>query len=115
MDAQLRKKIKRDYLEDKKRAGIYQIGVENHQRCILSSSHDIDSVLNRHQSEFRFGTHLNRDLQRLWKEQGEEGFFFKIIDVLEPLDELDYNPKDDLEELLEIWEDKIAVNGLSIY
>ena len=115
MDSQIRKKIKRDYLEEKRVAGIYQIGVENHDHCILGCSANVDAILNRHKTEFRFGTHLNRSLQGLWKSRGEDAFFFKVVDVLEPLSDPSYDSKEDLEDLLEMWREKAISSGYFIY
>ena len=78
-----RKELLASYKEQKPEMGVFEIvHVVSGKRWIDSSTH-IQARWNRHQSELRFGSHRNRDLQETWTKSGPEGFRFAVLEALE--------------------------------
>ena len=67
--------------------GVFEIVHVASGRRWIDSSTNIQARWNRHQSELRFGSHRNRDLQEAWKTFGPEGFRFAVLEVLEYAEE----------------------------
>jgi hypothetical protein len=77
-------------------------------KLLLLASTDIPSLLNRHRAELRFGGHRNRALQQDWKDAGEAAFAFEVVDTLAPKDAPGWDPTADLQELEQLWLEKLA-------
>lgn len=50
----------------------------------------------------------NRELQKDWKEFGETAFEFETLELLEPLEDPNYDPSEDLEYLEATWVEKLS-------
>jgi len=97
-----KKKLKQQYKETPKIMGVYRVLNKNTGRALLECNRDVQVKLNRHMSELRFGSHNNKQLQNDWNSLGADAFSFDVVEVLPPLDKPDYDPEDDLNELLEL-------------
>lgn len=106
-----RKALKKQYQETRTEMGVCCVRNTANGRVLLECSRDVKARLNRHQAELSFGNHRNNRLQEDWNHFGAEAFRFETLDVLEPLDKLDYDPADDLDELLCLWIDKLQPFG----
>ena len=72
-------------------------------RLLIETSKNAQAALNRHKAELKFGKHRDKKLQADWQRLGEVAFTFKIIETLSPpKDQPNYDPSQDLEELLEM-------------
>ena len=61
-------------------------------------------------------THPNKELQKEWKEQGEDNFVFEILDRLEySKDETKIDYRDDLKTLKSIWEEKLNAESKTVF
>ena len=106
-----KKALIREYKENKRPMGVYQIRNTVNGKLLVGTSVDLPSMLNRHRAELRMGGHKNRELQKDWAEFGLEAFEFEILDTLTPPERADYNPSNDLRALEELWLDKLSPFG----
>jgi hypothetical protein len=110
-----RKVLIREYKETPRPAGVYRVHNTVKNRTLVGSSTNLPGILNRHRFQLENGSHMDHDLQRDWNESGPEAFKFEVLDVLSPKKELDYDPTEDLAVLLQMWTEKIAASGESLY
>ena len=103
-----KKALTREYKESRRPMGVYQIRNTANGKLLVGVSVDLPSILNRHRGELRLGGHRNRELQKDWMEFGPEAFEFEVIDTLTPPERPDYDPRDDLRTLEELWLDKLS-------
>ena len=98
-----KKTLTREYKESRRPMGIYRIRNTANGKLLVGASVDLTSILNRHQWDLRMGGHRNRELQKDWAEFGAEAFEFEILDTLTSPEQPNYDPKDDLRALEELW------------
>lgn len=110
-----RKELIRTYKETPKQFGVYRVRNTVNDKSLVGASRDLRARLNRHLAELKLGLHPNKALLRDWHEFGKESFAFEVLDTLEPSDEPNYNPNDDLKVLEELWLDKLQPFGEAGY
>jgi len=103
-----RKELIRKYKETPRPMGVYQVRNTRNGKALIATSLDLNAALNRHRAQLRMGGHRNRGLQNDWNTMGPEVFEFEILDTVEPSEEPNYDPTDDLKELESMWLDKLA-------
>lgn len=108
MDKIDKKALAREYKESRRPMGAYQVRNTVNGKLLVGVSVDLPSMLNRHRAQLRMGGHHNRALQKDWAEFGPEAFEFEVLDTLTPPERPDYDPKDDLRALEELWLDKLS-------
>ncbi|HOY04655.1 MAG TPA: GIY-YIG nuclease family protein [Saprospiraceae bacterium] len=74
-----KKELTEEYKNMKIRMGVFQIRNTTNGKIYVEGSPNLDKIWNRHKAELNFGTHLNENLQKDWKEFGEESFKFEIL------------------------------------
>ncbi|MBB3186334.1 GIY-YIG nuclease family protein [Microbacter margulisiae] len=82
-----RKDIKEEYKQMKFQMGVFQIKNKSNNKVFVDHSVDMASTWNRHKFELKFGTHVNRELQKDWNEKGEDNFDFGILSELKQDDD----------------------------
>ncbi len=97
-----RKLLKKAYNQTPRLMGVYRIFNRVENRSFFAASKDLQAAINRHQAELKLGSHRHKVLQSDWNRLGNQAFSFSIIELLEPLDTPEYNPAEDLEDLLQI-------------
>ncbi|MFA5802099.1 MAG: GIY-YIG nuclease family protein [Thermoleophilia bacterium] len=105
----------REYKETPRPAGIFRVRNTVTGKSLVGSSPDLPSMLNRQRFQLDNGSHPDKELQGDWNKLGPDSFEFQELDRLEPRDEPAYDPTDDLVVLKEMWFDKLAVSGDSLY
>ncbi|MDQ7735752.1 GIY-YIG nuclease family protein [Halomonas sp. SpR1] len=98
----LHKKLKQQYKDTPRTMGVYRVYNQEDELSFVGVAKDIQARLNRHQAELKFGKHRNKALQADWNRLGESSFVFQIVELLSPLEDPDYDPTEDLEELLDL-------------
>jgi len=91
--------------------GVYQIRNKVNGKVFIGSSKNLPAILNRMQTELKFGNCRNQVLQQEWKQFGAEAFAFEELELLEPLDDPAYDPAADLRYLEELWSEKLKPYG----
>ncbi len=99
--------LKREYKERKKPAGIFQIKNTANGKVLLGSSLNIEGPLNAHKFMLTTGSHRNEALQKEWNEFGVEKFVFEILEVVKVKDDPNFNLRDELTLLEQIWLEKL--------
>ena len=106
-----RKEINQEYLERAKPAGVFQIKNTVNGKVLLGSSLNLEGPLNKHKFMLKIGSHKNKALLEDWKQYGEEQFAFEILEVVDVKDDPNFNLKDELTLLEEIWLEKLQPFG----
>jgi group I intron endonuclease len=106
-----RKEINREYLERVKPAGVYQVKNIVSGKIFLGSSLNLEGPLNRHKFMLKIGSHPNKTLQKDWDELGPENFIFEILEGVKVKDDPNFNLKDELTLLEQIWLEEIQPFG----
>ena len=88
-----RKELKDEYLQTKPTMGVFQIKNLTNGKILIDNSTNVDSRWNRYKAELKFGSCQNKELQKDWKEFGEENFEFTLLSEIKQKDNdnLDYN------------------------
>ncbi|MFZ5969871.1 MAG: GIY-YIG nuclease family protein [Bacillota bacterium] len=106
-----RKELKQKYKEMKTPMGAVIIKNTINNKAFIDVSTDIKSIINRHRFQLTMGVHRIKELQRDWREYGEEAFVFEVLESLEydeKEEKTDYT--EELTILKMIWIEKLSKN-----
>jgi group I intron endonuclease len=106
-----RKEIHREYKERVKPSGVYQVRNLVNGKVLLGSSLNLEGPLNRHRFMLKINSHPNKELQKDWNELGPDQFLFEILEVAQVQDDPNFNLKDELTLLEQIWLEKLQPIG----
>jgi group I intron endonuclease len=106
-----RKELQREYQERVKPSGVYQVKNLANGKVLLGSSLNLEGLLNRNRFTLRNNSHPNKELQKDWNELGQEQFVFEILEVVQVKDDPNFNLKDELTLLEQIWLEKLQPFG----
>lgn len=101
----------REYKDTPRPMGVYQIKNKANDRVLIGSSNNLPAILNRYRAELKMGNCRNLVLQQEWKQFGSEAFEFSELEILEHLEDSNYDPAEDLHFLEEIWIEKLKPYG----
>jgi hypothetical protein len=108
---QRRKEIHREYKERLKPSGVFQIKNLTNGKVLLGSSLNLEGPLNKHRFMLKINGHPNQELQKDWNELGPDRFVFEILETVQIQDNPNFNLKDELTLLEEIWLEKLQPFG----
>lgn len=108
---QRRKELNRAYQERVKPSGVFQVKNLANGKVLLGSSLNLEGPLNKHRFMLRINSHSNKELQKDWNDLGEDQFSFEILETVEVKDDPNFNLKDELTLLEEIWLEKLHPFG----
>lgn len=106
-DMDRQRELKKAYKQTIQPMGIMQIKNEANGKVFIVSSLNLNGVANKHRFQLRMGSHINRELQQDWDKYGAENFSFEIIDRLEPKEDTEYDYREDLKTLEDLWLEKL--------
>lgn len=106
-----RKEIKSEYKEAGTPAGVFQIRNLVNGKIFIGKAQNIPAILNSNKFQLRMGSHRNKGLQTDWNEFGEAAFAFETLDELTGREEGRLNSEDELQQLLELWLEKLQPYG----
>ncbi len=106
-----RKEIKQDYKNRPPDAGVFQIRNLQNGKIFVRGHLNLHAAKNRFPFELKMGIMRNSQLQADYNALGPEHFSFEVLDRLEPQDDPNYDYKDDLQTLEDIWLDKLQPYG----
>ena len=106
-----RAELKRQYKETLLPMGVYQIRNKVNGKIFIGNSLNLDGSMNRARFELNFGKHRNQLLQSEWNEYGAENFEFEKVDQLKPGIDPEYDYREDLTALQELWLEKLQPYG----
>ncbi len=96
-------------------AGVYRVRNTALGKSLVGASVNLPGMLNRQRFQLQGNSHPDGELQRDWNEFGAGVFVFDVLDRLEPKDDPAYDPTDDLDELVEMWREKLVASGEVLY
>jgi len=117
MKNQNRKEIINEYKQTHRPMGIYQIENKVNGKILVGGSLNLDGIFNREKFTLKMGMHMNKELQKDWKEFGEENFLFEVLEQIKPREEIILNQDDlkkykyELETLEKKWLEKLQPYG----
>lgn len=106
-----RKEMHLEYKERVKPSGVFQVKNIANGKVLLGSSLNLEGPLNKHRFMLRVNGHLNKELQKDWNELGSDHFSFEILEAVQIKDSPNFNLKDELTLLEEIWLEKLQPFG----
>jgi hypothetical protein len=106
-----RKELQREYKERVKPSGVYQVKNLTNGKVLLGSSLNLEGLLNRNRFTLRNNSHPNEELQKDWNELGPDQFLFEILEVVQVQDDPNFNLKDELSLLEQVWLEKLQPFG----
>jgi len=74
--------LKRQYREEKRPAGVFQIRNLEDEKIFVVAGRDLPSLVNRHRFQLEAGGHPNKRLQADWNALGADRFAFETLDTL---------------------------------
>lgn len=112
-----KKELKLQYKEMKSQMGIFMVRSNSSNKCYIEATQDLKSKINSTKFKLGAGGHPNKELQKDWKEYGEEHFTIEIIDNLEydKKDEAKTDYTEDLALLQMIWEERLSKENMEFY
>jgi hypothetical protein len=111
-----KKELKEQYKQMKPDMGIFIIRSNFGNKCLVEATKNLKAKLNGVKFQLEMGSHLNRELQQDWKENGGEGFIIEVLEQLEyDKDETKTDYSDDLALLLMEWEEKLTRENYQFY
>lgn len=107
MDKARQDALKREYKENRRPAGVYQIRNTVTGKIFIGSSVDVNARINRHKAGFAFiDSHENPKILPDLKAHGKDSFVFEVLEVLEGEYETDAALREDLKLLEQMWLEK---------
>jgi hypothetical protein len=103
-----RKARLREYKENPPPMGIYRITCTPTGNSVVGSARNVLGRLNRYRFELEFGGRGEQPLLADWRTFGADAFVFEVLDTLEPSDEPDHDPADELAVLEQMWREKLS-------
>ena len=99
--------IKNNYKRTLRPMGVYQVRNLVNGKIFVGSSLNLPGRINRHKFELNVGSENIKELQEDYNKFGEENFSFEIIDELKPKEDPEYNYKEDVAVLEQLWVEKL--------
>lgn len=111
-----KKELKLMYKQMKPDMGVFIIRSNFNNKCYIEGTQDLKGTINGAKFKLKFGSFPNRELQKEWKQHGEESFTIEVLQKLEydkDEDKTDY--KDELDLMKMIWKEKLAKENMEFY
>ncbi len=105
-----RKELIQQYKEIKIEGGAYQIRNIKNNKIYIDAVSDLKS-LNGKRFQLQSGIHNCLNLQKEWKEYGEDSFVFEVLETFKPENESVYSQKEQLKKLKQKWLEKLKPFG----
>ena len=106
--------LKRAYKETRQPMGVYGIRNTRDKIVFIGYDRDVRARINRHKAELQFGSHRNRDLQKMWNSTGESRLSFEVLDILDHEEDRKADPAEELKTLTEMWIHKLEGEGYDV-
>lgn len=111
-----KKELKEQYRQMKPQMGVFIIRSHHDSKCFIEGTQNLKGRINSTKFKLAAGAHPYRELQKEWKDFGEENFTIEILENLEyDKDESKTDYTEDLALLQMIWEEKLSKQCLQFY
>ncbi|AOC94396.1 hypothetical protein BB050_01263 [Flavobacterium anhuiense] len=102
-----KKELRDEYKEMKFKKGVFQIRNTVNKKVYIDSSADLDAIFKRQKFQLNCGNHPVAELQKDWKELGEDKFEFEILSEIKENDTAVKSDPKDLKLLEQMFLDEI--------
>jgi hypothetical protein len=104
-----KRELKEQYKQMKPDMGLFIIKAKDSGRYHLEGTQNLKGKMNSLLFQLKMGSSYYKELQKDWKEKGEDNFIVEIVEKLEydKDDEAKTDYTDELELLKMIWQDKL--------
>jgi hypothetical protein len=106
-----KKRLKKEYRENPRPMGVFLIRNMVNDKVFVGVSSDLPGIINRHKFDLMRGGHRIKQLQAEWNEHGSENFTFEIFDQLTPRSDPNFNYREELAFLEDLWLEKLQPYG----
>lgn len=89
-----RKQLISAYQERERTMGVFQIKNEANGKMFIGGSANLEGLWNKEKFVLDMGTHMNKELQREWKQFGAEQYSFLVLETVKFGHEVRYDYKD---------------------
>lgn len=110
-----KKQITKDYKQQKQPAGIYAVHNKVDNKMYIGTSKNLPAVVRRFEFTLTMGSFPYQELIDDYKKLGKESFEIKILDELELKNETDKEITAELNELEDLWIEKLKGEGICFY
>jgi hypothetical protein len=111
-----KKELKEQYKQMRPDMGIFIVRSNKTNKCFIVTSQNLNGYINRTRFQLNSGGHPNEELQREWKEYGEENFTIEILERLKyDKDESKTDYSEELEVMKFVWKEKLAEENIEFY
>lgn len=104
-----RKALLRAYKESPPPMGVWAVRNTAEDKLLIGASPNAPGRVNRERFSLETGGHLSVALQADWDRLGADAFVIEVLDTLDPSEDPDSDPAEELQELLEMWIEKLGV------
>lgn len=95
--------------------GIFALRWDLEKLCYLETTQDLKGTMNKTLFQLRFGSHVQKELQRTWNELGETGVTVEILEVLPyRKDDSKTDYTEELQILRLLWEERLCEEGMRL-
>lgn len=112
-----KKELKKQYKQTLPKMGIYKITNLISGKFFIGKGMNVPGKINSSKFQLNMGSHMNKDLQKDFKQLGEDKFSFEVVDYLDPKndDEPGHDYTADLAALEDLWLEKLQPFGENGY
>ena len=102
-----KKQLKQEYKQNPRPMGVFLIRNMVNDKVFVGVGLDLSGIINSHKFQLAAGVHRNRRLQNDWNEFGGESFSFEIYDQLTPREDPQFDYREELVFLENLWLEKL--------
>jgi hypothetical protein len=106
-----KKRLKQEYKDNPRPMGVFLIRNMVNDKVFVGVGLDLPGIINRNRFDLMKGSHRIKQLQTEWNEYGSENFAFEIFDQLTPRSDPDFNYREELTFLEDLWLEKLQPYG----
>jgi len=110
-----KRQISKEYKQQKQPAGIYAVHNKVDNKMYIGTSKNLPAVVRRFEFTLQMESFPYQKLIDDYKKLGKENFKVKILDELELKNETDKEITAELNQLEELWIEKLKGEGVSFY
>ncbi len=110
-----KKQLTKDYKLQKQPVGVYAVHNKIDNKMFIGTSKNLPAVIRRFEFTLQMESFPYQDLIDDFKKLGKDNFEIKILDELELKNETDKEITAELNQLEELWIEKLKDDGVSFY
>ena len=110
-----KKQLTKDYKLQKQPVGVYAVHNKIDNKMFIGTSKNLPAVIRRFEFTLQMESFPYQELIDDYKKLGKDNFEIKILDELELNNETDKEITAELNELEELWIEKLKDDGASFY